>query len=70
MGEQRTFADLAWDGKKKVTRREQFLSEMNRVIPWPQLLKVIAPHYPAPERGRPAMPLERMLWTSPDLMDA
>jgi transposase, IS5 family len=61
MAEQRTFADLAWDGKKKVTRREQFLAEMDRVIPWPQLLKQIAPHYPAPERGRPAMPLERML---------
>ena len=61
MAEQRTFADLAWDGKKKVTRREQFLAEMDRVIPWPQLLKPIARHYPAPERGRPAMPLERML---------
>ena len=35
MGEQRTFADLASDRKKKVTRREQFRSEMNRVIPWP-----------------------------------
>ena len=33
MSEQRTFAGLAWDRKGKVTRREQFLAEMNAVIP-------------------------------------
>ena len=37
MGEQHTFAGLAWDGKKKRTRREQFLGEMNAVIPWAAL---------------------------------
>jgi len=61
MSVQRTFAGLAWDSKKKVTRREQFLAEMNAVVPWKALLALIAPHYPTPERGRPAMPLERML---------
>jgi len=29
---QTTFASLAWHGKGKVTRREQFLGEMNAVI--------------------------------------
>jgi hypothetical protein len=32
--------------KKKVTRREQFLSEMDQVVPWGRLLALIAPHYP------------------------
>ena len=61
MGEQRTFASAAWATKKRVTKREQFLTEMNAVIPWAQLEAVIAPHYPKPGRGRPPMPLDRML---------
>lgn len=49
--------------KKKVTRREQFLSEMDRVVPRGRLLALIAPHYPkaGPKGGRPPMPLETML---------
>lgn len=61
MGEQQTFAGLAWSGKKKQTRREQFLAEMNVVIPWGALHALIAPHYPTGAGGRRAMPLERML---------
>ena len=61
MGQQRTFGDLAWDGKKKVTRREQFLSEMDAVIPWREFIRLVAPVYPTGERGRPVMPLEMML---------
>jgi hypothetical protein len=34
MSKQRTFASLAWQAKGKVTRREQFLAEMDAVIPW------------------------------------
>lgn len=49
--------------KKKVTRREQFLTEMNAVVPWSRLLGLIEPHYPkaGPKGGRPPMPLETML---------
>ena len=32
--------------KKKVTRREQFLAEMDAVVPWGRVLALIAPHYP------------------------
>ena len=53
MGEQRTFASAAWATKKRVTKREQFLTEMNAVIPWAQLQALIAPNYPKPGRGRP-----------------
>src|SRR5262245_20625802 len=62
MGEQRTFAGEAWSAKKKVTKREQFLAEMNAVIPWDRLTTLITPHYPHwSGHGRRPMPLERML---------
>lgn len=61
MGQQRTFAGLAWDRKKKVTRREGFLAEMNAAVPWRDVLAVVMPKYPAPARGRGVMPLEQML---------
>jgi IS5 family transposase len=61
MSDQRTFAGLAWDSKKKVTRRERFLGEMDAVLPWADLLALLAPHYPKSVRGRPALPLATML---------
>ncbi|SIO59701.1 hypothetical protein SAMN05444722_3820 [Rhodovulum sp. ES.010] len=49
--------------KKKVTRRGQFLAEMDAVAPWDRVLALIAPHYPKaePKGGSPPMPLETML---------
>lgn len=49
--------------KKKVTQREQFLAEMEAVVPWMRLHALIEPHYPkvGPKGGRPPMPLETML---------
>lgn len=49
--------------KKKQTRREVFLSEMEAVVPWGRLLGLITPHYPkaGPKGGRPPMPIETML---------
>lgn len=61
MGQQQTFAGLAWSGKKKRTRREAFLAEMNAVIPWAEFTHLIAPHYPTGDGGRRAMRLETML---------
>jgi IS5 family transposase len=59
---QQTFASEAWKRKGKVTRRERFLAEMDRVIPWPRLLGLIEPHYHAAAgRGRKPHELERML---------
>jgi transposase, IS5 family len=43
MGEQRTFASVAWSQKSKVTRRERFLTEMDAVIPWKSLLPSASP---------------------------
>jgi len=62
MSTQRTFAGLAWSQKGKVTRRERFLAEMDRVIPWKALLALIEPSYPkAGQKGRPPLGLEKML---------
>lgn len=58
---QTTFASLAFDAKKKLTRRERFLREMDQVVPWARLLKLIAPHYPKAGNGRTPMPLAAML---------
>lgn len=59
--EQTTFAGLAYDAKKKRTRREQFLGEMEAVIPWARLIKLIEPHYPLAGQGRRPLGLARML---------
>ena len=61
MAEQRTFGDLAWSQKGKVTRREQFLAEMDEVIPWAELVALIEPYYPKAGRGRQPLGLEKML---------
>jgi IS5 family transposase len=56
-----SFAQSEYAGKKKVTRREKFLGEMERVVPWTRLVALIQPHYPTGRRGRPPIGLERML---------
>jgi len=61
MGNQRTFASMAWQTKGKVTRRERFLAEMDAVIPWTRLLGLIAPHYPKAGNGRQPLGMEKML---------
>ena len=58
---QTTFASAAWDKKGKVTRRERFLAEMDAVIPWRHLNRLIEPHYPKAGHGTQPMPQERML---------
>jgi IS5 family transposase len=56
-----SFADAEYAGKRKKTRREVFLEEMEVVVPWQVLLKIIEPHYPVAGRGRKPYALESML---------
>lgn len=56
-----SFASIAYENKKKKTRREQFLEEMDKVIPWAELVQVIEKYYPKAGNGRQPMPMERML---------
>ncbi|MFG3454895.1 MULTISPECIES: IS5 family transposase [Stutzerimonas] len=56
-----TFADAEYAGKRKQTRNELFLIEMDQVVPWKGLIALIEPHYPKGEGGRPSYPLLAML---------
>ncbi len=56
-----SFSDAEYAGKRKKTRREVFLEEMERVVPWKALRGLIEPHYPSAGRGRRPYPLESML---------
>jgi len=59
---QSSFSALEFAAKKKLTRRERFLREIDAVTPWPDLLAKIEPFYPSGHgRGRPPMGLPRML---------
>jgi IS5 family transposase len=56
-----SFGDAEYARKKKRTRREVFLAEMDKVVPWKALLALIEPAYPKAGRGRPPYALETML---------
>ena len=45
------------------TRKREFLDEMNLVVPWAELVLLIAPHAPTPgaKGGRPPFAVETML---------
>ena len=59
---QTSFSDVEFARKKKLTRRERFLSQIDAATPWAALLAAILPHYPKGDgRGRPPIGLERML---------
>jgi IS5 family transposase len=59
---QSSFSDAEYASKKKLTRRDRFLAEIETATPWPALVAVLLPYYPKGDgRGRPPIGLERML---------
>ena len=59
-----SFAQAEHQNKKKVTRRERFLTQMEALVPWQRLIDALSPAYfpnAAGKRGRPPIGLERML---------
>jgi len=57
-----SFSSAEYAAKKRQTRREKFLGEMECVVPWPRLIALIEPHYPRSGRvGRPPIGVSRML---------
>jgi len=58
---QMTLAMAGFERYAKTTRRARFLAEMERVVPWRRLCRLIEPVYPKPGNGRPPVGLERML---------
>ncbi len=59
---QKSFSDLEYASKKKLTRRDRFLAEIEKITPWKQLQQAIEPFYPkVVGAGRPPIGLARML---------
>jgi IS5 family transposase len=57
-----SFASYEFSRKKRVTRREKFLAEMEQVVPWARLEAVIEPLYPSAGRvGRQPIGVPKML---------
>lgn len=62
MMKQSSFSDAEFASKKKLTRRDRFLAEIEAATPWPALVAALLPYYPKGDgRGRPPVGLERML---------
>ena len=52
--DQLSFSDAEHHNKRKRTRREIFLDEMDRSIPWDRFKSIIEPFYPNPHVARPS----------------
>jgi IS5 family transposase len=59
--EQLSLAHTGFELVTKRTRKREFLDEMNLVIPWTELLALIAPHAAAGKTGRPPFATEAMM---------
>lgn len=59
--DQISFSDAEYNLKKRKTRREKFLEQMDIIIPWKRLEKKIQKHYPRAGNGRQPYPLSVML---------
>ncbi len=58
---QPSFAEAEYDNKRRKTRRELFLEEMDTLIPWKKLESKIRRYYARGKTGRPPYPLSVML---------
>jgi IS5 family transposase len=59
---QTTFSEPGYAAKRKRTRRDRFLADIDVVTPWPELVATVEPFYPKGEgRGRPPIGVDRML---------
>ena len=54
-------ASLVLGTSTKRTRKREFLGEMERVVPWSDLVSLVAPYLPEGRRGRPPFPVESLL---------
>lgn len=59
---QLSFGDNEQLSKKKITRREKFLTQLDQLLPWSDMLALIEPHYPkSGRRGQQPIGLAIML---------
>ena len=61
---QQTLASQAsFEKHARKSKRELFLDQMEQVVPWAELLALVAPYYPKTGNGRQPVGLEIMLRT-------
>jgi len=58
---QLSFSDEEYSGRKRITKREEFLKTMNEIIPCTKWVEKIRPFYPSGKRSRPVRGIELML---------
>ena len=60
---QMSLSESGFERKIKRTRKREFLDEVNLVVPWAELVSLIAPHAPQPgaKGGRPPFGVQTML---------
>ena len=58
---QMSFTDVEYGMRRHITKREEFLNKMDDMIPWEEWIAYVKPYYPKGDRGRPPIPIERML---------
>jgi len=54
-------SDLGLNLTTKRTRKREFLAEMDRVVPWGELVGLVAPFAPEGKKGRPPFAVQTML---------
>jgi len=54
-------AQASFEKYGRKSKREQFLDEMEQVVPWAELQGLVESHYPKGENGRPPVGLSIML---------
>ena len=61
MREQISFTEIEYLQRRKTTKREAFLREMDRIVPWEDCVRCVQAVYPKGERGRKPISVETML---------
>ena len=58
---QMSLGERGFELKIKRTRKREFLDEMNLIVPWAELVGLIAPHAPTGKTGRPPFAVSTLL---------
>lgn len=61
MRQQTLAAQTGFEKYGRKSKREQFLDEMEQIVPWAEFQALVEPHYPKGENGRPPVGLSIML---------
>ena len=61
MNTQQSLTDIEYQGRRRQTKRDNFLETMDRLVPWKAWSEKVEPFYYPGERGRKPIPIERML---------